>query len=230
MGLKPGIKAGTFKGCPAGNYIAICDIVADFGLQPGSGKFPEPREQIYLRFEIPAKRIDYEKDGKQLSGPQVIGNAYTASMGKKANLRKLIQNWYSMVFTDQQAKDFYLGDLLGKACMLNVVITKGSNEVEYSNIGSISALPEGVPIPKAELPLLMYDPERTDAHDVLDKLPQWMREKILNPAKYETSNSTGVYEDGYAEQDVRMSPAQDDLPPVDSYDDQTLITDSDIPF
>jgi len=229
MGLKPGIKAGDFKGCPAGNYIAVCNIVADLGLQPGSGKFPDPREQVYLRFEIPAKRVDYEKDGKQLSGPQVIGNAYTASMGKKANLRKLIQNWYGTIFTDQQAKEFYLGDLLGRACMLNVIVTQAANGKEYSNIGSISALPEGIPIPKAELPLLMYDPERTDADKVLAALPQWMREKILNPAKYEVISAGGTYVDGYVEQDDRLSPNQE-VPPVDAYNDHTLIEDSDIPF
>lgn len=224
MALKYSSKGGgDFKGVAAGNYIAVCDLVADLGLQPGRGMFPDPKFQVHIRFEIPGERIKYEKDGKQLEGPRVIGRNYTAAMGKKANLRKDLESWRGRAFTDEEAGNFDIGSILGKPCMVNV-IEKESGGKTYSNIGSISALPKGILVPVAENAPLLYDPNTADAADVLAKLPNWLQEKIKNPAKMPASHATGVYAEQTDNYDFGVG---QEAPP--QYGGEEFIQDSDIP-
>jgi hypothetical protein len=180
---------GDFKRAPAGSHIAVCNLVADCGLQPGSQQYPAPKRKLYVRFEIPAERIEYEKDGKQVEGPLTIGSFYTASMNEKATLRKHLEGWRGKKFSDDEAAAFDVSALLGKACMLSVVESESGGKT-YSNIAGIGSMPKGVPSPKAENPLLYFDSE--SGPEDLEALPKWLREKIdgqLTPSKPAASES-----------------------------------------
>lgn len=166
--------SGDFKRAPAGSHIAVCNLVADCGLQPGSRAFPNPKRKIYIRFEIPAERVKYEKDGQQCEGPLTIGSFYTASMNEKATLRKHLEGWRGRAFSDEEAAQFDVSTILGKACMLSVVENSQDGKT-YANIASIGAMPKGVPTPKAENDLLYFDSEQDAQYE---QLPQWLREKI----------------------------------------------------
>lgn len=180
---------GDFKRAPAGSHIAVCNLVADCGLQPGSQQYPQPKRKLYVRFEIPAERVEYEKDGKQVEGPLTIGSFYTASMNEKATLRKHLEGWRGKKFTDDEAAAFDVSALLGKACMLSVVESEHAGKT-YSNIAGIGSMPKGVPAPQAENPLLYFDNESSAAD--LEKLPKWLREKIegqISPSKPSANES-----------------------------------------
>lgn len=166
---------GDFKRAPAGSHIAVCNLVADCGLQPGSQAFPSPKRKIYIRFEIPAERIEYEKDGKKIEGPLTIGSFYTASMNEKATLRKHLEGWRGRKFTDAEAAQFDVSAILGKTAMLSVVETENGGNT-YSNIAGIGAMPKGMPSVSAENELLYFDD--TSSNEDFHKLPKWLREKI----------------------------------------------------
>ena len=74
---------GDFKGLSAGTYIGVCNAVVDLGTQPGSPMYPDPKHKVWIRFEVPDERIEYERDGKKLEGPRVISKEYTASMHER---------------------------------------------------------------------------------------------------------------------------------------------------
>ena len=172
---------GDFKRAPAGSHVAVCNLVADCGMQ--SGYEGKPQRKVYIRFEIPEERVEYEKDGKQVEGPLTIGSFYTASMNEKATLRKHLEGWRGKTFTDDEAAAFDVSSLLGKACMLSV-IEKESGGKTYSNITGMAKLPKGFTATEAENPLLYYDADSGQAD--YDALPKWLREKIdgqLKPAK-----------------------------------------------
>jgi hypothetical protein len=192
--LPVGGGGGDFKRAPAGSHIAVCNLVADVGLQPGSQAFPSPKRKLYIRFEIPAERVEFEKDGKTIEGPLTIGSFYTASMNEKATLRKHLEGWRGKAFTDEEAGQFDISKLLGKACMLTVIESESGGKT-YSNISGIGKLPKGMPEPQAENPLLYY---ADDDPSKFDKLPQWLREKIdaqITPAKPAPSESRGHAEE-----------------------------------
>lgn len=179
---------GDFKRAPSGSHIAVCNLVADCGIQPGSQAFPNPKRKLYLRFEIPGERVEYEKNGKQVEGPLTIGSFYTASMNEKATLRKHLEGWRGKGFTDAEAAAFDISKLLGQACMLSVIEADSGGKT-YSNIQNIGKLPKGIPAPSAENPLLYYagDDERD-----FSSLPPWLQEKIngqIRPATPAASES-----------------------------------------
>lgn len=180
--------SGDFKRAPSGSHIAVCNMVVDCGIQPGSQAFPTPKRKLYVRFEIPAERVEYEKDGKSVEGPLTIGSFYTASLNEKATLRKHIEGWRGRSFSDTEASQFDVSTILGKACMLSVVESEHAGKT-YSNIAGIGSIPKGVPSPEAENPLLYYDDDKSGG---FDSLPKWLREKIENqiyPPKPSASES-----------------------------------------
>jgi len=175
MTFPTGGTGGDFKRVPAGSHIAVCNLIADCGMQPGSPLYPSPKHKLYIRFEIPAERVEYEKDGQTIEGPMTIGSFYTASMNEKATLRKQLESWRGRAFTDEEAAQFDVSAILGKGCMLSVVHSENGGKT-YANIVGIGSLPRGVPIPEPENPLLYYD-DQSPAVD-LDKLPKWLQDKI----------------------------------------------------
>lgn len=190
---------GDFKRAPSGSHIAVCNLVADVGIQPGSQAFPTPKRKLYVRFEIPGERVEYEKDGKQVEGPLTIGSFYTASMNEKATLRKHLEGWRGKGFTDAEAGAFDVSKLLGKACMISVIESENAGKT-YSNIQNIGKLPKGIPEPAAENPLLYY---AADDESHLEELPKWLQEKIegqIKPAKPSPSESHGRSEPEFTDE------------------------------
>ena len=214
-----------FKSCPPGTHLAVCNAVVDLGLQPGSALYPDPKPSVWIRWEIPGERVQYEKDGKKLDGPQVIGNIYTASMHKKARLRLALESWRGKSFTEDEAAAFDVSSILGTSCMLGVV-EKISGDKVYSNVGSVLAVPKGVPKMSAENPLLYYDRENREQ---FDKLPEWIRDKIKKQAKQYASHATGMF----AQAESGNYNFTDEQPPASAYADadSTYVDDEEaVPF
>lgn len=161
-----------FAKVPAGTHMAVCTLVADVGLQPGSPKFPDPKVRIFLRFEIPSERITYEKDGVEHEGPAVIYHNWNASMNPKATMRKHIESWRGSKFTDADAEQFDVRKLLGQTCLVQVVHTEDG---QYANVANIMAPPKGTPKVKAEGTLVYYGPDDDAQYDVL---PAFLRKKV----------------------------------------------------
>jgi hypothetical protein len=208
---------GDFKGLPSGSYIAICDMVVFLGLQPGSGLYPDPKFQVYIRYQVPSERVEFEKDGKKQEGPCVIGQAFTASMHEKARVRKILESWRGRAFTDDEAAVFDVSTVLGKPCMLGIV-EKDSKGKTYSNISSVGPMPKGIPAPKAEGKLIYYAPDDVSQFDFL---PQWIKEKLENQVKPHEQNTTVTAAPAEAYDGPEYTDA--DLP-------ENMLTDQDIPF
>jgi hypothetical protein len=162
-----------FDKVPEGTHLAVCTLVADVGLQPGSGMFPDPKVKVYMRFEIPSERITYEKDGVAKEGPAIIYNNYTATMGAKANLRKAVQSWRGKPFAnDGEAELFDIRKLLGQTCMLQVV---HSPDGKYANVSNVMAPPRGTAKLTPEGVAVYYGPDDDKQYDAL---PKFLRDKV----------------------------------------------------
>lgn len=215
MPMKFPAKSGgaDFAPVPAGTHIAVCDIVADLGVQPGSALYPAAKRQVYLRFELPNERIDFEKDGKKQNGPAVIGKTYTASMNEKANLRKDLENWRGQAFSDIEAEQFDVASVLGKPCVIGVTHSQKGDKI-YANITSIGRLMKGVN-PKSIIPEIAPLLYSEDSQASYKQLPEWLQKKIDGQIVPEKSKQQEADPDSDAYQDG-------------SYDPE--ITDDDIPF
>jgi hypothetical protein len=202
---------------PAGSHIAVCDMIVCLGIQP-SGAF-KPKPKVYLRFQLPNERFEYEKDGKKIVGPRKIGENYTASMSEKANLRHLLASWRGREFTDDEAAKFDIASALGKPAMLLVTHAKKEKRT-YANISGIGRLPKGIE-PRTiicEGQPLLYSPDHTSTYQLL---PEWLRTKIDNQILEEPKVEDGEPEppppdgwDGWEPPSDRSNPeiSDDDIP------------------
>jgi hypothetical protein len=170
-----------FKIPPAGNHVAICNMIVDMGMQPGSGQYPDPKPQVHIRFELCNELHEYEdKAGHKVTAPMVIGRTFTASMSVKGHLRKFIEGMYGKPFpNDEAAADFDFSKIAGKKCLLNVVHVERPPKT-YANIQSATPLPKGMVDSTEQYNKTIYfsldDPDK----EAFNRIPNWLKEKIEN--------------------------------------------------
>lgn len=187
---------GDFSPTPAGNHVAVCNMVVDLGRQRVQSQMygDSIKHQIYLRWELPHEELTWtDKDGNEQTGPRVIGKTYTLSLHENANLRADLESWRSRAFTDEERAGFDVAKLLGVPCMLSVIHeVKGPKT--YANVKSIGALPKGMEKPESKIGLLLYD---GDHEGNFEKLPEWLQKKVNDQVRDETTTHYGDQSGGY---------------------------------
>lgn len=186
----PAKSSANFEIVPAGQHVAICNAVVDLGMQPGSAMYPDPKRQVYIRFELPAERIQYTKDGREMEGPMSIGRTFTASMHEKASVRKFIESMFGKNFpSDEAAEDFDFKALLGRKCLLNVTHNERAGK-SYANIQNVGPIPKGMPADYPQHnPSLYYSLDDPNA-SVLAALPEWIQKKIAERIQSEPATQS----------------------------------------
>lgn len=186
MGFMATEKAGSggFEQTPQGTHIARCVTVVDLGLQhtPWGSK-----EQVYLGFEVPSHRVEWERDGKKHQGPGLIGVTWTLNLYEEANLGKNLISWRGKPFTREEKQGFDLFKLLGVPCMLSVTHNEAKNGKTYANIASIMGVPKGTAVPDQETESVGYTATDARYSNTLDKLPEWLRDKALAGQQQQTA-------------------------------------------
>jgi hypothetical protein len=112
-------------------------------------------QQKFLRKVMVGWEIHGEEDnGAPLltdeGEPLAMFKNYTLSWSENANLRKDLQGWRGVPWTDEEANRFDLKNILGQWCMLNVIHAEGKNNKIYANVAGITPVP-GI-IKKSGLP------------------------------------------------------------------------------
>lgn len=178
-----------FDPVPEGSHLAVCDMFVDLGMQDGHFG---AKHKIYLRWQIPALRLSYEKDGEKVEGPMSIGATYTLSLSEKSNLRPILQAWRGKAFTAEELKKFDVTTVLGKPCMVTVTHEPKKDGGVYANVAAVAKLPTGIPAPTLEGQAILYD---ADNKDSWDDLRPWLQEKIKNqvPPKSEDQSLQDAY-------------------------------------
>jgi len=144
MSLIASDRGRSFTPVPPGNHIARLYQVVDLGTQFTTGKFGDKSAHtIRLGFEL----FGEDADGKPLiipvNGkpmPLTITRKYTASLHKKATLRRDLVAWRGRDFDDNESIGFDITSMVDQFCLLNVTHTL-SNGQTYSNIAGLSPLP-----------------------------------------------------------------------------------------
>lgn len=163
---------GDFKLLEEGAHAAVCDMMADLGMQDG-GSFG-PKHKVYIRFQVPSERVKGEWEGEKYDRPMVTGIQLTLSLGKNSAMRPLLESWRGKAFTAEEIRGFDVTKVAGKPALINIVHEE-KNGKTYANIASIMPIPKGMEVPQLEGELIVYDDDNLDN---FDKLPEWLRKKI----------------------------------------------------
>lgn len=122
----------------AGQFVSVCCDVIDLGLnvEQFQGQPPEVKDKTALVF------LTVSEDGGEV---RQISQEFTTSMGKKSNMRKVLESWRGKPYTDDEAKKGVPLDKLEGATALITVAHKTSGAGnEYAIIQTIGPLPKAM--------------------------------------------------------------------------------------
>lgn len=159
-----------------GVYLGLCIGAIDLGEQY-SELFKKYANKMLYVFEFPTETV--EVDGKQ--EPRQLSKEFNISASKKASIRAFLSSWNGKNYSDEEFEEVELFDQLGKACMVNVVVSENG---EYSNIESVMPLLKGMPVPESHTEHIRWDMDAWD-DELFQKLPEWVQEKIKKSTQYQ---------------------------------------------
>lgn len=168
----------TKKGTPippleSGVYAAHCIGVIDLGEQL-SEQFKKIQHRVLLVFEVVGETVTQDGEEK----PRWLSREFGASLNEKANLYNALIAWRGKPFTDVELEGFDLGEMLRKPCQIAVEVVERNGKT-FNQIRSIVGPPKGVKLAPTASELLHFDMDVPETHAAFDKLPEWMRARIL---------------------------------------------------
>jgi hypothetical protein len=198
----PKPSEGNYTPPPVGTHVAVCYRVIDLGTQEtvykGETKLAH---RIMLSWELSNELME---DGK----PFTTSKTYTLSMHEKATLRKDLEAWRGLPFTDSDfgPGGFNLKKLLGAPCMIGINAVPSENGKTYHKVSNVLRLPKGMQKPELvnEFVYVCLEQGEFD-EEAFGKLSDKIKEDISKSPQYAA---------------LQVSPAQDTAP----------FPDDDIPF
>jgi hypothetical protein len=168
----------------AGATVGMLYSLVDLGTQEtnwdGEKKYTP---KVRLTFELPDQTDEFEvvENGKttKVSKPMVVSIEQTRSLGEKASLRKLLEQWRGQTFTAAELKAFSLKNLLGKPAMLTLI-----HKTIPSRVGNTAPLrgrasyPKGMKAPATTTNAQMYYEIEQGEGGQFSEMPEWLQDKI----------------------------------------------------
>jgi len=178
----------------AGATVGVLYSLVDLGHQKTNWDNQEKwTPKVRLTFELPDQTDEFEveENGKRtkITKPMVVSIEQTRSLGEKASLRKLLEQWRGQTFTAKELQAFSLKNLLGKPAMLTLIHKTSQQGRQYCAIAGASKLPKGLTAPSGTTnDQLYYEIEQGESGSFGD-MPNWLQDKIR--ASKEFANTAG---------------------------------------
>ncbi|NBT49663.1 MAG: hypothetical protein EBT07_17985 [Actinobacteria bacterium] len=176
----------------AGATIGVLYSLVDLGHQKTNWDNEEKwTPKVRLTFELPDQTDEFEvvENDKttKVEKPMVVSIEQTRSLGEKASLRKLLEQWRGQTFTSKELQAFSLKNLLGKPAMLTLIHKTSQQGRQYCAIAGASKLPKGMKAPATTANAhLYYEIEQGEGGQFND-MPEWLQDKIRASKEFATA-------------------------------------------
>lgn len=137
--------------------------------------------KIRLTFEFP-EEVHVFKEGEEAK-PLVHSQEFTFSMGKKSNLRPIVEGIIGTTLDDEEAYNFNFASLLGIPCLVSIKHGKTQKGAVYAKIGGTSKLMKGQIVKEAKNPITILTYQKWD-EKLFQSLPQFLKDKITATDEY----------------------------------------------
>lgn len=127
-----------FSPAPEGLFQAVCIDVIDLGIVKVEFK-GKTKEQHKIKILWALDEVD-QKTGKNFW----VSQRYTLSLHEKSGLRKMLETWRGVKFTDEELEGFDVEKLIGANCQVQTQhnLTDGTT---YANVVAVVKAAKGVP-------------------------------------------------------------------------------------
>lgn len=179
----PASGGGDFEIAPEGVFLARCYKMVDVGTQTSVGQFgTKENRTIYIYWELLQTADGEEVKMENGDQPFSIFSSYTLSMHPKAKLRKHLDSWRGKKFTEDQAKDFDVTQLLDKFCLLQIEHSESKDGTRtYANVVGIMTTKKKV---DGVNEISSFNIESPDM-EVFNDLPEWLQAKIEDAPEWD---------------------------------------------
>jgi len=176
----------------AGATVGMLFSLVDLGTQKQTWDGEEKwMGKVRLSFELPDQLDEYEvvENGKttKVQKPMVVSIEQTRSLGEKASLRKLLEQWRGQTFTSKELQAFSLKNLLGKPAMLTLIHKTSQQGRQYCAIAGASKLPKGMKAPANTTNAQMYYEIEQGEGGQFSEMPEWLQDKIRASKEFATA-------------------------------------------
>jgi hypothetical protein len=167
MGLKVSESKPFTTDVPEDTHPAVCVGIFDLGTVHNK-QYGKDEQKVLILWELTELP---KKEGI----PATIQQQYTASLGEKSNLRRMLTTWRGKPFTEAELAGFDVKKVLGMPCQI-LVLHSESNGNKYANVHNVMGWPKGIPAPKHVLPHMVFE---FGTHTELPaSTPKWVASKI----------------------------------------------------
>jgi len=196
---------GDFELPPEGVHNAVCTKIIDLGMQESTyNGNTSLKRKVLIEWELDGVE---RKDGE----PFLVASRYTLSLGKNAQLRKVLQGWRGKAFTKEELAGFDLEKVLGAPCQVQIVHNEAANGNTYANVENVMPLGKGVEKPTPSNELLIYSCDAPD-RSVLEKLSEKLGD-IVTSGQYRLEQENDSSKPQQQEQQQQTSDElEDEIP------------------
>lgn len=195
----------------ADTYIARCYAMIELGtsVQKNFNGDNEQQTRILIGWELPGELRD---EGSDKERPFTKSKIYNFTMGKKSNLRKMVEGWRGEALSDDAARDFDLSVLLGKACLLSIIHKVSGKGNTYADISTISKVPKDLvdKVPSPMMSRIDFTFGEFDAR-TFDALPEYIQDEIRKSDEWTQLAKIPIGRDGI-DAEINDNLKSDDLP------------------
>lgn len=176
----PEATASTFTPAPTGVHRSVCFSMIDLGTQVEEYQGQTKRQRkVMLSWELADETMEDDR-------PFIVSKFYTWSMNEKATLRKDLEAWRGVAFTEADLGhdgSFKPANLLGAPCLLNIIHKERQGGGVRAAIASLSRLPKGMDKPVPRSPTVFFDLDEFNA-TAYDGLSDKIKEMIGKSPEY----------------------------------------------
>lgn len=132
------------------------------------------QNKINFGFEF----VDETQDGDNGPYNPIWGMGLTNSLGKKANMRKLLEGWRGKPFNEEELKNFDISVLLGRSCQL-VIQANGKGNPKIVAITNVKESHNGLRTLQE-----FWVEEGCFDNEFPEWMPEWMEEELKSSKEY----------------------------------------------
>lgn len=148
-------SGGSFERTPPGTHLAVCYRFVDLGTQESNYKGEvKTQRKVMLSWEFPEELMT---EGEYAGRPFTFHQRYTWSMHEKATLRKDLEAWRGVPFSDNDFGQggFDIRNILGKSCLITLIEEANGDKI-YTNKSSIGKLMKSMVAPTDTVNPIVY--------------------------------------------------------------------------
>lgn len=174
---------------PEGTYLARVYKIIYLGTQK-SKMFGNESFKVRINWELPTELHAFKEGDPEK--PFSIDAEYTVSMGKKSNLRPVVEALIGVQLKDEEAYAFDVDEILGLPCQITVTHTEDG---QYANVSAVSQLLKGVTCPPQvnKSVILNFDEKWDD--ELFKSLPEFIRRKIESSPEFKKMKGLDVVDE-----------------------------------